>query len=83
MHIDGMLSTTGGTTLNGGAQHDSAVIRHKVHDQQGSLQQNSKLKDVVRSSGYLNPDKKVNVRICTEDNCRNLSVGSADTPSRQ
>ncbi|EHQ1784640.1 hypothetical protein JY197_004621, partial [Salmonella enterica subsp. enterica serovar Oranienburg] len=81
MKVDGMLSTAGGTTLNGEVQKDSAEVRRQVYELQRRLSRPDTVQDAWHSSGYREQAKPVSVEICTADGqCRTLNAGETDTP---
>ncbi|EBQ4756758.1 filamentous hemagglutinin N-terminal domain-containing protein, partial [Salmonella enterica subsp. diarizonae] len=81
MNVDGMLSTAGGTTLNGEVQKESAEVRRQVYELQRRLSRPDTVQDAWHSSGYRAPEKPVSVEICTADGqCRTLNAGETDTP---
>lgn len=83
VQLDGVLSTSGGTTLNGVVQRDSSAERRQVYELQNRLSHNNRsLKQVVTASGYREQEKPVVVDICTdgESSCRHLDAGTPDRP---
>ncbi|EJY9248063.1 filamentous hemagglutinin N-terminal domain-containing protein [Salmonella enterica] len=81
LQLDGVLSTAGGTTLNGAAQGDSSAERRQVYELQNLLSHNNRsLKQVVTTSGYSEQEKPVSVDICTDDHCHKLDAGASDRP---
>ncbi|HCL5208638.1 TPA: hypothetical protein N2F63_005398, partial [Salmonella enterica] len=80
MQMDGMLSVSGGTTLNGEVQKDSAEFRRQVFEHQKQLSRSDTVRDAYRASGYRVEEKPVSVEICTDGECRTLETGYADAP---
>ncbi|HGG5248970.1 TPA: beta strand repeat-containing protein [Salmonella enterica subsp. enterica serovar Paratyphi B] len=83
VQLDGVLSTSDGTTLNGVVQRDSSAERRQVYELQNRLSHNNRsLKQVVTASGYREQEKPVVVDICTdgESSCRHLDAGTPDRP---
>ncbi|HFW3091703.1 TPA: hypothetical protein ACIBE3_005490 [Salmonella enterica subsp. enterica serovar Reading] len=83
LQLDGVLSTAGGTTLNGAVQRDSSAERRQVYELQNRLSHNNRsLKQVVTASGYREQEKPVVVEVCTdgESSCRHLDAGTPDRP---
>lgn len=83
LQLDGVLSTAGGTTLNGVVQRDSSAERRQVYELQNRLPHNNRrLKQVVTASGYREQEKPVVVEVCTdgESSCRHLDAGTPDRP---
>ncbi|EAM6575958.1 filamentous hemagglutinin N-terminal domain-containing protein [Salmonella enterica subsp. enterica serovar Ealing] len=78
--MDGMLSVSGGTTLNGEEQKDSAELRRQVYERQQQLSRSDTVRDAYRTSGYRVEEKPVSVEICTDGECRALETGYADAP---
>ncbi|EBN2918930.1 S-layer family protein [Salmonella enterica] len=78
--MDGMLSVSGGTTLNGEEQKDSAELRRQVYERQQQLSRSDTVRDAYRASGYRVEEKPVSVEICTDGECRALETGYADAP---
>ncbi|HAF8819385.1 TPA: filamentous hemagglutinin N-terminal domain-containing protein [Salmonella enterica] len=82
LQLDGVLSTAGGTTLNGVVQRDSSAERRQVYELQNRLSHNNRsLKQVVAISGYREQEKSVSVDICTDDQCHKLDAGASDRPA--
>lgn len=87
LQLDGVLSTAGGTTLNGVVQRDSSAERRQVYELQNRLSHNNRsLKQVVTTSGYREQEKPVVVGVCTDGEgaspCHHLDAGMRDRPSR-
>ncbi|HCL5272336.1 TPA: S-layer family protein, partial [Salmonella enterica] len=74
MQLDGVLSTAGGTTLNGEAQKDSAEVRRQVFELQKQLSRTDTIRGAWRDSGYREQVKPVNVEVCTDGECRTLDA---------
>ncbi|EBN2842485.1 hypothetical protein DOF89_17835, partial [Salmonella enterica] len=81
--LDGLLSTAGGTVLNGVTQYDSAKVRRQVFEQQKQLPRSGDLRDAAGASGIQERDRPVTVEVCTEARCRTLPVGTVNGPARQ
>ncbi|EEL2206579.1 hypothetical protein G9J39_003407 [Salmonella enterica] len=81
--LDGLLSTGGGTVLNGVTQYDSAAVRRHIFEEQKRLPRSGELRDAAGASGIQERDRPVTVEVCTEARCRTLPVGTVNGPARQ
>ncbi|HEB0786564.1 TPA: hypothetical protein RY256_003637 [Salmonella enterica] len=81
--LDGLLSTAGGTILNGVTQYDSAAVRRHIFEEQKRLPRSGELRDAAGASGIQERDRPVTVEVCTEARCRTLPVGTVNGPARQ
>ncbi|EAQ6131968.1 hypothetical protein AXA88_25310 [Salmonella enterica] len=81
--LDGLLSTAGGTILNGVTQYDSAAVRRHIFEEQKQLPRSGELRDAAGASGIQERDRPVTVEVCTEARCRTLPVGTVNGPARQ
>ncbi|ECB6686552.1 hypothetical protein DSB34_22765 [Salmonella enterica subsp. enterica] len=81
--LDGLLSTGGGTVLNGVTQYDSAAVRRHIFEEQKRLPRSGELRDAAGASGIQERDRPVTVEVCTETRCRTLPVGTVNGPARQ
>ncbi|EHI3197247.1 hypothetical protein J9Z47_005060, partial [Salmonella enterica] len=84
LHIDGLLSFTGGT-LNGVTQGDQTAERHLLWLLQPAREQTSGPEQLMRMAGWQARDVPVGVDVCTDSgessSCRHLDAGMRNRPS--
>ncbi|EIO3283123.1 hypothetical protein LQI46_005055 [Salmonella enterica] len=82
LKLDGVLSTEGGSSLNGVVKGSSTEERRQVYELQNRLPHSGLLRQAFRASGWQPQDKPVSVEICTDGECRSLDAGTQAHPSR-
>ncbi|AOV97091.1 hypothetical protein A9798_09020 [Edwardsiella hoshinae] len=79
--INALLTTLGGTSLNGQEQQDSSAMRHQVFTRQKQLSHAEEEATARQASGYQAAENPVSLDICTGDGpCQHVTLGGPTRP---
>ncbi|QPR29435.1 filamentous hemagglutinin N-terminal domain-containing protein [Edwardsiella hoshinae] len=79
--INALLTTLGGTSLNGQEQQDSSAMRHQVFTRQKQLPHAEEEATARQASGYRAAENPVSLDICTGDGpCQHVTLGGPTRP---